>query len=104
MEDYNTFITENNYKREYSFLTEKMFVIKGSYKVKYLIKENREKKKKGIKKKPNNEILKIGNIGPETFARILDNLLTIIKLILMLFLREGRRLYMQGTQVVRMSI
>ncbi len=79
MDDYNKFITDNNYKRKYSLVNEKMFVIKGSDKVKYIINENRKRKKKGIKKLSNNEVLEIGNVGPETFTRILDNLLTIIK-------------------------
>lgn len=78
MDDYNTFINDNNYKRKYSLLNESMFIVKGSDKVKYIIKENRRRKKNGINKLSNNEILEIGNVGPETFVRILDNLLMII--------------------------
>ena len=79
MDDYNTFITDNNYKHKYALLTEKMFVIEGSDKVRNIIKENRRRKKKRINKLPNNRILEIGNVGPEIFVRSLDDLLMIIK-------------------------
>ena len=79
MDDYNNFISENNYHKKYSIIKEKMFVINGSDKVKRIIDENKIRKKKGINKLANNDILEIGNVGPETFVRILDNLLTIIE-------------------------
>jgi transposase len=79
MEEYNNFISENKYKLKYSLIKEKMFVIKGSNKVKRIIEENKLRKKKGINKLSNNDILEIGNVGPETFTRILDSLLMIIE-------------------------
>jgi hypothetical protein len=79
MDEYNKFILDNNYKKKYNLINEKMFVIKGTDRVKHVIEENKIRKKKGIRKLSNNEVLEIGNVGPESFVRILDNLLTIIK-------------------------
>ncbi len=79
MDEYNHYIVENDYKKKYKLINESMFVIKGADKVKRVIEENIIRKKKGIQKLSNNEILEIGNVGPETFVRILDNLSMIIE-------------------------
>jgi hypothetical protein len=79
MDEYNHFIVENDYKKKYKLINETMFVIKGADKVKRVIEENKIRKKKGVQKLSNNEVLEIGNVGPETFTRILDNLSMIIE-------------------------
>lgn len=79
MDEYNHFIVKNNYKKKYNLINESMFVIKGTDKVKRVIEENKNRKKKGMNKITNNEVLEIGNVGPETFVRILDNLSVIIQ-------------------------
>ena len=79
MDEYNRFITENNYKKKYDLIHETMFVIQGTDKVKRVIEENKKRKQKGKAKLPNNDVLEIGNVGPETFVRILNNITRIIE-------------------------
>ncbi len=67
---YNEMINERGYIYKYGLLEEEMFVIEGTEELKKVIKENREKKKQGKDKKPNNKIIEINNIGPDFVLRI----------------------------------
>ncbi len=61
---FNRMIHENDYISKYGVMEEQMFVINGREKIKKIVQENKERKRKGQDKKTNNTVIEIDNIGP----------------------------------------